>query len=79
MHGMGIFFAFIFAVFAVVNGLFMLLSPKRFYSLPRWIRASGTWDTKTSSSGMGAIKVRLTGVALIVTIVYVAYDMFFGK
>jgi hypothetical protein len=44
-----------------VNALFMLVSPKAWFRLPRWIGAQGSLTEEKYASGWGGIQVRLMG------------------
>ena len=58
----------------VVNGLFMLLSPRAWFRLPDWISGRGSLAEKRYGSGWGAIQVRLLGAIFIGVVVWVLYD-----
>jgi hypothetical protein len=45
----------------VVNALFMLVSPRAWYRLPKWFRASGGLSEEEYSRGWGAVQVRIAG------------------
>lgn len=64
-------------VLMVVNGVYMVLSPTRWWDLPGWIRASGTLRKSQYSSGWGAVQVRITGGLLLAMIFACLGDYFF--
>lgn len=55
------------------KSLAMLISPRRFFLLPTWIRAQGTLTPERYSSGWGALQLRLLGAVSIGGILWVAY------
>ena len=58
----------------VVNGLFMVLSPRAWFRLPSWIPGRGSLTEKRYGSGFGAIQVRIVGALFLGVIVRVLYD-----
>lgn len=63
----------------VINGSFMLASPRAWFKLPEWLAASrGPLTPEKHSSGWGALQVRLTGAVFLGTVVCVIYDKFFS-
>jgi hypothetical protein len=58
----------------ITNAIFMLVSPRAWYRLPWWFRASGGLTEEKYGSGWGAIQVRLLGAIFLVVIVWVLYD-----
>lgn len=58
----------------VVNGLFMLLSPRAWFRLPDWISFRGSLTEKLYGSGWGAIQVRLLGAIFVGVVAWVLYD-----
>ena len=58
----------------VVNGLFMLLSPRAWFRLPDWISGRGSLTEKRYGSGWGAIQVRLLGAIFVGVVFWVLYD-----
>lgn len=61
-------------VVLVVNGLFMVLSPRAWSRLPSWIPGRGSLTEKRYGSGFGAIQVRIVGALFLGVIVWVLYD-----
>jgi hypothetical protein len=50
------------------NAIYMLISPRAWFRLPRWFRKSGGLSEKRYSSGSGAIQIRILGaIALAIT------------
>jgi hypothetical protein len=62
-----------------VNALYMLISPRAWFRLPRWIRAEGSLTKENYSTGWGAIQVRLTGALTLALIGWVIYEFFFDR
>ncbi len=52
---------FVLVSVLVVNGMYMLVSPRRWFRLPGWIRMTGTLREDRYASGWGAVEVRLAG------------------
>jgi hypothetical protein len=77
MHVLG--WAIIVVLVAVVgvNSAFMLVSPKAWFRLPRWILSAGPLAESKYASGLGAIEVRITGALGLGAICWVLYDAFF--
>jgi hypothetical protein len=44
-----------------LNAGMMLISPKKWFELPSWLRGSGTMTRVRYSSGRGAVEVRVLG------------------
>lgn len=59
----------------VVNGLYMLVSPRAWYRLPHWFRASGGLPEERYSHGWGAIQMRLVGGTFLAVTAWVLYDV----
>lgn len=57
----------------LVNGFFMLISPRRWYRLPRWLPATGSLQESMYSAGWGAVQVRLVGATFIGVTAWVLY------
>jgi phosphotransferase system glucose/maltose/N-acetylglucosamine-specific IIC component len=68
--------AALFGVWMVVIGAYMLLSPRAWFRLPRWLAFRGALTQKQHATGWRALQVRITGGVLVGTIVWVLYDMF---
>lgn len=58
----------------VVNGLFMLVSPRAWYRLPSWFRASGGLSEEKCTQGWGAVQTRLVGATFLGLTAWVVYD-----
>jgi hypothetical protein len=61
----------------LVNGTAMLISPRRWFALPRWLRARGTLRTEQYSTGFGSLELRVLGAITVAAILWVAYSLFF--
>ena len=48
-----------------VNATYMMISPRAWFRLPSWIRATGTLRERESVTGWGAVMVRLAGVLIL--------------
>jgi hypothetical protein len=60
------FLLLFFAVF-LLNALTMVISPRAWFRLPEWIRASGSMTLKREkySHGWGSVQVRFLGFAFL--------------
>lgn len=56
------------------NALYMLFSPKAWFRLPGWLRASGTLTEDKFSAGWGGVQIRIAGALFLVVIAWVLYD-----
>jgi len=63
-------------VAVITNALFMLVSPRAWYRLPRWIRLSGNLSERQYGSGWGAIQIRLLGAIFVGVIGWALFDSF---
>lgn len=61
-------------VVMAVNGACMMVSPRAWFRLPRWIRAQGSITEEQYGSGGWALLLRITGAAILATIAWVIYD-----
>jgi hypothetical protein len=61
----------------VMNGFFMLVSPRTYFKLPNWLAPRGGHITeKKYGSGWRALEVRICGAAFLGTTAWVVYDAF---
>jgi hypothetical protein len=61
---------------SAVNSVYMLISPKAWFRLPRWLRASGSLAEEKYRSGWGVVNVRFAGalgLAITVCMLYAAF------
>jgi hypothetical protein len=63
------FVMFIVGVLATINGIVMILFPRRFCELPPWLRAQGVL-LGSEDMKRGSIRVRATGVAMLIFAVF---------
>jgi hypothetical protein len=80
MQTLGRIMAIALGSLLVINGAFMLASPRAWFKLPAWLAASrGPLTPEKYSSGWGAVQVRLAGAVFLGTVIWVIYDMFFSR
>jgi hypothetical protein len=73
------FLCFAIAILAIgANGIFMLISPKVWFRLPFWIRASGSLSKEKYESGWGATQIRLLGAVFVGIVAWFLYSAFSG-
>ncbi len=65
-------------VMLLVNATFMAFSPKRWFRLPKWIRATGPLTERNNSSGWGGVQVRLTGLLILAGFTWLICNAFIG-
>jgi hypothetical protein len=59
----------------LVNGAFMLVSPRAWFRLPYYLRATGTATEKRFESGLGEVQTRLAGGVMVAGILWVVFDL----
>jgi hypothetical protein len=64
-------------IYLLVNGIFMVVSPRAWFRLPYWLSAIGSLRQEKHASGWGAMKVRAGGAAMLVALAWMAYSVFF--
>lgn len=72
---LGVLFILLFFAIFGLNAMFMLISPRAWFRLPRWLRLSGGLTESEYGSGGGAVQIRLVGgcfLAVIVSLLWVA-------
>jgi hypothetical protein len=62
----------------LLNGSVMLLSPVRWFSLQWWFKL-GTLTAERYSRGFGALRVRILGGIVILSILWMAYELFLAQ
>jgi hypothetical protein len=75
MHVVGWIIVAVVVVLMVINGSFMLVSPRAWFRLPSWLRAQGTLTEDRYSIGWGALQLRIAGGLMLASIGWVAYAM----
>ena len=63
------------ATIMLINGFYMLISPKAWFALPKWLALQGVFTPERHGSRWGALQVRLLGALIIVTAAWIAIDM----
>jgi hypothetical protein len=72
----------IFGVFVIVvvlglslfNGVFMVISPSKWFDLPEWVSLRGYFNREVYGQGWGAVQVRLAGLAISALIGFMLYS-----
>ena len=62
-------------IMTVINASVMLVSPRAWFRLPKWLRAQGTLTEDRYGSGWGAVQLRIGGALILLSIVWVACDL----
>jgi hypothetical protein len=68
-------FAIICALMMTINGMFMLISPRAWFRLPAWMRASGVLTREKYSDGGLSLLIRLLGAMILILIGGVTFDL----
>ena len=61
-----------------VNAVVMIISPRLWFQMPQWIRASGGLTKERYTSGFGAVQVRVLGAIFLGVMAYFAYAFLSG-
>jgi hypothetical protein len=78
MRLMGFLCFIIFVVGVGTNGLVMLISPRMWFRLPFWMRASGSLRKEKYGSGWGAIEIRIVGAVALGVVIWFVYSFVSG-
>jgi RHS repeat-associated protein len=70
----GFFVIVIVGVIMLINGAFMLVSPRAWFRLPRWLGKHGSMTEEKYSTGWGALDVRLGGAITLAVIAWILYE-----
>jgi hypothetical protein len=70
-----IVFAIICALMMTINAVFMVFSPRAWFRLPSWIRASGVLTKEKYSEGGLSVLVRLLGAIILILVGGVVFDL----
>jgi hypothetical protein len=70
----GVCCAIFVGVMVIVNASVMLWSPKAWFALPSWIRATGTLRRNKYSTGWGALQVRILGAIFLGVLTWMIYE-----
>jgi hypothetical protein len=74
------FLCFVSAMVGIgVNGLIMLISPRIWFKMPFWIRASGSLSKEKYGSGWCAVQIRLLGAIFLGLVIWFVYGAFSGS
>ena len=71
--------AIVFISLLLMNGFVMLVSPVRWFSMKWWLKLQGTLTAERYSRGFGALQVRILGGIVIVSILWMAYELFLAQ
>jgi len=62
----------------LVNAFYMVISPDAWFKLPRWLGLQGVLTRDRYGSGWGGVQIRILGVIIIATSVWIAYELLFS-
>ena len=68
-------FAIVCALMMTINGFFMLISPRVWFRLPAWMRASGVLAREKYSEGGLSLLVRVLGAIILILVGGVTFDL----
>lgn len=71
----GLWVAVLLALILTINAVFMIVSPRRWFQLPNWLKATGSLTERRYASGWGGDQVRLAGAVLLAFIIAVVWDV----
>jgi hypothetical protein len=71
--------ALLAGVIFVINAAYMLVSPRAWFALPSWLRATGSLPQGRYTSGWGAVQVRIGGAVFLAGLVWVLYDVYLSR
>lgn len=54
----------------------MLVSPRKWFALPSWLRAQGTRMPARYSHGFRALEIRVLGALAVAAILWIVYRLF---
>jgi hypothetical protein len=63
------------AIGLTTNAAFMLVSPRAWFRLPRWIKLTGSLSERRHGTGWGAMEVRLVGAITLGVVGCVLYHL----
>lgn len=77
---LGVIVSIAFGLLLMVNGAYLMASPRAWFNLPEWIAPRNSNITPEKyASGLGAIEMRLMGAVFFGLPIWVVYDMFFSR
>ena len=59
----------------IINALYMLVSPRAWFGLPRWLGLQGVLTLDRHGSRGGALQVRVLGGIIIATVGWIAVEL----
>lgn len=62
-------------VVMLVNAFYMVVSPKTWFRLPRWLGLQGVLTPERYSSSWGGLQVRILGMIIIGTAGWITYEL----
>lgn len=71
--------AIIVVALLLINGFVVLVSPVRWFSLPQWLGLQGSLTATNYLRGFGALQVRILGGIVILSILWMAYELFLAQ
>jgi hypothetical protein len=79
MRNVGIVVVVLVFGIALLNAIFMLISPSKWFDLPGWTSMRGYFNREMYREGWGAAQVRLAGLLISALIGYVLFSMIRGR
>jgi hypothetical protein len=76
LQHIGIWAAFaVTATIMLINALYMLISPKAWWELPKWLGLQGVMTKERYGNRRGALQVRALGAMIIATCGWIAINV----
>ena len=66
-------------IVSLINGVYMVASPKAWFRLPRWIKAQGSLSEAQFANGWGAVQVRIVGALILAALLWAGYMSTIGS
>lgn len=65
----------------LINAVYMVISPRAWFALPRWLGLQGVLTLERHGNRWGALQVRVLGAIVIATVGWIATELIstFGK
>jgi len=72
----GLWVAFVVtAAIILINAFYMVISPKAWFALPRWLGLRGVMTPERYGNRWGALQVRVLGAIVIVVAAWIAIEL----
>jgi len=73
MRLVGLIVVGLLVLLGIFSSTYMLISPRRWLTLPRWLRGFGSMSLEKNAKGLGASRVRLIGGLILAGLLWECY------